>query len=58
MQITLHPAIARQLQAIATAQHCTVSELVHRVVAQAIGMEGMPLEDEAVYGKEKQNDKT
>jgi predicted transcriptional regulator len=58
MQITLHHEIARRLKAIANAQRCTVSALVQRVVAQAIGMEGMPLEDEAVYGKEKQNDKT
>jgi len=53
MTIHLHPEIARRLQAIADAQRCTVSALVHRAVVSFVGLEAVPLGDEEVYGRER-----
>jgi predicted transcriptional regulator len=50
----LHPQLEQRIDEIARAIWWTKEQLVEEAVKRYLGLESMPLEDEEVYGKEKQ----
>lgn len=52
MKIQIHAEIYRRTKEYAHAQGKTVSQFVEYSLKQLLGMEGMPLDDDAVYGRD------
>ena len=53
MKIYIHDQVYRRVKDVAHAQGRTKSDLVQDALVRFLGMEGMPLDDEVVYGKEE-----
>ena len=53
MKIYVHAAVYRRVKEIAHAQGKTKSCIVQDALVRLLGMEGVPLGDEVVYGKEQ-----
>ena len=51
MKTYVHTAVYQRVKEIATAQGKTKSCIVQDALVRLLGMEGMPLEDEEVYGQ-------
>jgi predicted transcriptional regulator len=56
MTIHVHAEIYRRVKAIADAQHRTLSSIVQQALAAYVGMEGIPLEDEVIYGEKHKDE--
>lgn len=52
MKIQIHAEIYRRTKEYVHAQGKTTSQFVGYALKQLLGMEGMPLDDDAVYGRD------
>ena len=58
MKIYVHAQVYQRIKAVAEAQGRTKSSIVQDALMRYLGMEGMPLDDEEIYGrKEDENNK-
>lgn len=52
MKIHIHAQVYQRIEDIAKAQGRATSDLVHDALVRYLGMEGVPLDDEIVYGRD------
>ena len=52
MKIYVHAQVYQRVKDVAHAQGRTKSDLVQDALVRFLGMEGMPLDDDAVYGRD------
>ena len=52
MKIYVHAQVYQRVKDVAHAQGRTKSDLVQDALVRFSGMEGMPLDDDAVYGRD------
>ena len=52
MKIYVHDQVYRRVKDVAKCQGRTKSDLVQDALVRFLGMEGMPLDDEVVYGRD------
>ena len=50
MKIYVHAQVYQRIKDVAKAQNRTKSDLVQDALVRYLGMEGVPLEDETIYG--------
>ena len=55
MKIYVHDQVYRRVKDVAHAQGRTKSDLVQDALVRFLGMEGMPLDDDAVYGRDDEH---
>lgn len=53
MKIYVHAQVYQRVKDVARAQGRTKSDLVQDALVRFLGMEGMPLDDEVVYGRDE-----
>jgi predicted DNA-binding protein len=56
MKIHVHDQVYERVESVAKAQGRTKSDLVQDALVRFLGMEGMPLEDEEIYGRKEDED--
>ena len=55
MKIYVHAQVYERVKSVAKAQGRTKSDLVQDALKRYLGMEGIPLEDETIYGIKTRN---
>ena len=55
MKIYVHYQVYKRVKDVARAQGRTKSDLVQDALVRFLGMEGMPLDDDAVYGRDDEH---
>jgi predicted transcriptional regulator len=58
MKIYVHDQVYQRVKDVAHAQCRTKSDLVQDALVRFLGMEGMPLDDDAVYGRDDLKDES